>query len=162
MYGDPDADVWRTIIRNHGALSDLRHEIFSIFALNDPKSASRKRPAYDKELLEWRAQLRPFLVDNDGLPAKERPLESMSGVPLCQDAANLLQIGQSRRKALFMDHLQNGVLSDHRPKQEPVKIALEEDDRYDEVHDVAGQMDCEVGAFYEDSDACHGGTGDTL
>ena len=91
VYGEPDADVWRSIIRNHDALMDLRHEMFSLFALADPKSQERKRPSYTKELLEWRACLRPFLVNNDGVPAAEWPLESMSGLPLSQDAMHLVQ-----------------------------------------------------------------------
>ena len=148
VYGEPDADVWRSIIRNHDALMDLRHEMFSLFALADPKSQERKRPSYTKELLEWRACLRPFLVNNDGVPAAERPLESMSGLPLSQDAMHLVQIGESRRKQLYQDHLQCGLIPDHHAKQQPVKIALEEEimqAEEDNFEDTFGDADSHLG-----------------
>ena len=126
VTGMPDPDVWRSVIRNHDQLSKLRGAALSAFALPDPESAPRTLPTYDNELLLWRAQLRPFLVSADGSVETKRPLESLSGVKLSQNATNLLCIGEQRRKDLFLNHFQEGWIPEHRSRQEPVAIALSE------------------------------------
>ena len=96
VWGEPDGDVWRSVVRNHDALTMFREKTLAVMALVDQKSESRARvrPSYDKELIVCRAQLRPFLTSPDGNVANTRPLESLSGASLYQDAVHLLAVGE--------------------------------------------------------------------
>lgn len=87
-------------------------------------SQPRVNPEYSDELQHWRAKLRPFLA-RDGRIASARPLESLSGEQLNQDAVNLAEIGEQRRLQLYDNFLQKGRLPSHRPRQQPVPISLE-------------------------------------
>ena len=124
VWGEPDADVWRSVVRNHDALMMFREKTLDVMALVDPKSESRARvrPSYDKELIVCRAQLRPFLTSPDGNVANTRPLESLSGASLNQDAVHLLAVGEQWRSKLYQEHLQLGFLPDHRKNEAPLDI----------------------------------------
>ena len=74
VSGMPDSNVWRSVVRHNNELANLRSVFFSSLPLTDPKSEAGARPPYDKELLAWRAQLRPFLVAPDGSVPNVRPL----------------------------------------------------------------------------------------
>ena len=80
-----------------------------------------------KELTAWRAQLRPFLVNAEGV-SHDRPLEPLSGSKLNQGLCNLTTEGERRRKALYESHsdLQKGQLPDHRTRQNVVSIVVDE------------------------------------
>ena len=56
IWGEPDADVWRSVVRNHDALMMLREKNLAVMALVDPKSESRDRvrPSYEDPIV-WRA-----------------------------------------------------------------------------------------------------------
>ena len=124
IRGDPDADLWRSAIRNYDKLQGVRKVVLDRCALRDPLSEPRTHPSYEKELLAWRAKLRPFIAPG-GTVAEVRPLESISGEQLNQDAVNLTTLGEKRRLALYTDLLQSGRVPDHRPHQEPVSILLQ-------------------------------------
>ena len=49
VWGELDADVWRSVVRNHDALMMLREKTLAVMALVEPKSESRARvhPSYD-------------------------------------------------------------------------------------------------------------------
>ena len=140
----PDSDVWRSVICHHNELANLRSVFFSRLALTDPKSEARSRPAYDKELLAWRAQLRPFLVAPDGSEPTVRPLESMSGSTLNQQAVEMFNVGEDRRKTLYREHFKAGWIPKHRSRQDPVMIVAGEAEVEEESFDDLNAEDCTV------------------
>ena len=56
VWDKPDADVWRSVVRNYDALMMLREKTLAVMVLVDPKLESRTgvRPSYEKELIVWR------------------------------------------------------------------------------------------------------------
>lgn len=121
IAGEPDADLWRSAIRNHQKLTGVRRVVLDRCVVRDPLTEPRVHPPYAEELLKWRAMLRPFLWKG-GEVADVRQLESLSGESLNQDAVNMLHIGEERRVKLYEEHLSDGLLPIHRPHQQPLSI----------------------------------------
>ena len=104
-------------------------QVFDTISLSDPKQRKRVRPDYSKELLVWRAKLRPFLFP-DGVLAAERPLESMSeGVVMLQTATELTSVGTARRDKMCCLYAE-GKQPSSRPWIAPHCLTQEEDSKY--------------------------------
>ena len=125
IHGEPDADLWRSAVRNLNKLEGVRAIVFDRCALQDPLNQPRVHPAYTSELLEWRATLRPFLAPN-GNVGDVRQLESLTGEPLHQDAVRLTSIAEERRCRLYVDFMAGGSIPAHRPRQQSLPISLDE------------------------------------
>eukprot|EP00117_Sycon_ciliatum_P004991 scpid67794/ scgid4801/ len=130
VSGEKDSNMWRRVVRNHEQLVKLRSNVFSTLQLPDPKSAARAQPSYSKELLAWRARLRPFLCPN-GEISLQRPLQSLSpGEDLCQQAVHLSTEGRKRRKTLAeQKQFADGNYPSSRPSEPMHFITVAERDK---------------------------------
>ena len=130
---DPDADMWRSLVRNDDKLHVLRKGLLSPMGMKDVKSQPRSRPPYDNDVIQWRARLRPFLSDNSK-PALKRPLQSMTGEALADGFLFLREVGERRRIQLYHDYFASGGIPLHRKKQNvlPILVAEQSKDKEDE------------------------------
>lgn len=120
---DPDAEMWRSLVRNDAKLSTLRGKLLAVMAMKDAKSQARSRPPYDEDLLRWRARLRPFLTGGNK-PAEQRPFESMTGEQLSDDILDITEVGQQRRVELYREHFAGGGIPLRRKKQKVLPVTM--------------------------------------